>query len=144
MGDERIGRARVCSDRILDVEKLDVALAVRGQPLPADAGCEVDHAAGLRVLDDPVRVRRAWGGSGRLHASEHLAHRHAELGHERPERADGRVDAVELDLRHETRRDADSARELAEADAALLSLLPEPSADQGGLEITRDGHGALP
>ena len=136
--DERVGGARFGADGILDVEELDIALAVRRQPRPADTGCEVEHAARLRSLDHAVV--RGSEGLGRLGVPEDLAHRHAELGHERVQRAHRRVDTVELDLRDEARRDAHAACELAEADAARLALCSQLPSDPGGLELPRDRH----
>ena len=40
---QRVLRARRGSHRIDDVEELDVAIAVTGQPFPAHPGREVDH-----------------------------------------------------------------------------------------------------
>src|SRR5581483_1421903 len=40
--DERVVGARFGADRIDDVEELDVRVAVRGEPLPADTRSEVD------------------------------------------------------------------------------------------------------
>src|SRR5262249_43064936 len=118
-------------------QELDVALAVRREALPPDPGREVDHAARVGPLDDALAADGQPGDG--LDVAEDLAHGHAELGHERVERAHGRVHAVALDLRDEARRDADPARELAEADTAPLALLTEPAADLRRLELSRDG-----
>ena len=114
------------SDRIHDVQELHVGVAIVREPLPADTGREVDHGSCLRPFGEAVsRLDHA------LLAlfAEDVAHGHVELRDDGVERADRRIDPVELDLRDEARRDADSARELAEADAAALSLGAEAVAD---------------
>jgi len=134
---QRILGARGGADRVHDVEELDLAVPVRGEPFPAHARGQVDHASGLRPLRQPVPLgRRTDDAHRRPFLAEHVAHRHPELGDERVERADRRIDAVELDLRHEARRHADPPRELAEADPAKLSLRTQPSTDPRGLEPT--------
>ncbi len=126
------------------MEELDVGIAARREALPAHAGGEVDDPprVGVRRRDRRRRrVRAANAGRCLGAVAEHVAHRHPELGDERVERAHRRVHAVELDLRDEARRDADAPCELAQADPALLALLPQPTADLGGLEGAFGGSG---
>ena len=59
----------------------------------------------------------------------------------RVQRADRRVDAVELDLGDEARRDAHPTCELAETDAEALALGAETVADLRALETALDGLG---
>src|SRR5262249_62059461 len=121
------------ADRVDDVEELDLTVAVRRQPLPPDTGGEVDHAPRLGPLDEAVVAAcRRHGPLVRAPVAEDVAHRHPELGDDRVERADRRVHAVELDLRDETRRDADPARELAQADAEPLALGAQAVSGPGG------------
>src|SRR4029077_19172015 len=47
---ERIRRTRLTADGIDDVEDPDVAVGVASEPLPSDAGREVDDTARLRRL----------------------------------------------------------------------------------------------
>ena len=98
------------SDGVHDVEKLYVGVALVRQSLPTHAGREVDDRSRLGSFGEPVAALD--------HAllrpfAEDVAHRHAELRDDRVQRADRWIDAVQLDLGHEARRDAYATRELA-------------------------------
>jgi hypothetical protein len=146
--DERIRWARLGADRIDDVQELHVRVAVRREPLPSDTRLEIDDAAPAGPREEPVVVVQPLADDARRRlrrVAEDVAHRHPELGDERVQGAHRRIDAVELDLGHETRRDADAPRKLSEADAPALALLAQPATDLGGLEaaVCR-GHAGLP
>src|SRR4029079_5228891 len=86
---------------------------------PANAGSEVDHRSRLGTLCKAV----ARSNHALLRAlAEDVARRHAELRDDGIQRADRRIDAVELDLRDEARRHSNPACELAESDSEALSL----------------------
>ncbi len=128
---QRVLGARRGSDRVHDVQELHVRVALVGEALPAYAGREVDHRSRLGALGEAVaRLDHALLGP----FAEDVAHGHAELGDDGVQRADRRIDAVELDLRDEARRHAHPARELAETDAAALSFGTETMADLRALE----------
>ena len=102
-----------------------------GEALPAHAGREVDHRSCLGAFREAVAplddaLLRPF--------AEDVAHRHAELRDDGVQRADRRIDAVELDLRDEARRHADPTCELAEPDAEALSFGAETMADLRALE----------
>ena len=118
--------ARRGSDRVHHVQELHVRVALMGETLPAHAGREVDHRSCLGAFREAVAPLD--------HAlfrpfAEDVAHRHAELRDDGVQRADRRIDSVELDLGHEARRHAHPTCELAETDAEPLSFGAETMAD---------------
>src|SRR5207302_218463 len=137
VADERVGRAGLAARRVQGVEELDLAVIPCGEPLPADAGLELDDLAVVRPLheaaravggsgDDRLACRRTCAGLGsaaRLRRKD-IVERDAELADHRIERPHRRLDLSGLDLRHEARGDVESARELAQAQAAFGALAP--------------------
>src|SRR6185437_4584794 len=106
------------------------------QPLPADAGLELDHPPVVRTLNAAParRGRRRGAGLGRLRALdasarrraaelEDLVEREPELADDRVERANRGLDLSGLDLRDEARRDLEAACELAQAQAEPVAFL---------------------
>ena len=124
--------ARRGSDWVHHVQELNVRVALVREALPAHAGREIDHRSrlgafreALAPLDD-ARLRPF---------AKDVAHRHAELRDHGVERADRRIDAVELDLGNEARGHAHPTCEFAETDTEALSFGAETVADLRAFEI---------
>ena len=82
--------------------RFGLPVGVRRETLPAHARRKVDDASRLWVFRKAVPAADPADRtllSRRV--AEDIAHRHPELGDERVQRAHGRVDAIEFDLRDE-------------------------------------------
>jgi len=130
---ERVLGARRSADVVDDVEELELVVRFRGQQLPADPVREPDRLACVVALNGTARGRG--GGTpgpsrrrGDVRFAEQVVDQQAQLVRDRVQRAHRRHHAAPLDLRHETRRNADGAGHAPHRRPGSLARAPQPRA----------------